>query len=137
MAIVYGNDVNLFVFKEDTYYAIGCGENCTLTTVTEIAERTTADSGIWKQYKALGISGELTVDGVISVGGDLTMQELHEKQLDLETIVWQFVVNDENGLLQTSYSGNAIIANFEQTGTVESAAKFRINLVIDGEITVT
>jgi hypothetical protein len=138
MSLVYGDNINLYVklLEADAFEVILCNKSCTLNISTEVAERTTVESGIYKQFKPMAISGSLQSDGDIDYSTDTGVNNLIDWQLALETIFWQMETISEDAT-QVTYSGRAVIETANITGAVNAPGSYSLNLIIDGEITKT
>lgn len=131
-----GNEINLY-FKEletDPLVAVVCGKTSVLNIATETAERTTTDSGIFKQYKALAISGSISFEGDVFLNNTWSVIDLIDWQLALTSLFFTVeTLNDPGPAIV--YAGKCIIESVSYTGTVDAVATFSVNLIIDGAIT--
>ena len=136
MSIVLGKDVNLYIVNNGVAQVIMCAKNGALTTTTEIGERTTVTSGIWKEYKALALSASLKADGDVFFMNGLSVTDLVQMQFNLLSLAWTFEQIDTSGNSRT-YTGTAVIENIDQGGEVNSPATFSVSLIVDGAITIS
>jgi hypothetical protein len=134
--IVLGKNVNLYIYSNGAYQVISCSKSCTLETTTEIAERTTSQSGYWKQYKALANSARLTVEGDTFFDKAYTVIDLQQMQFSFVPVNWSFEWDDKDGHIVT-YSGQAVIETITHTGEVSNPATFTANMVVDGAISTS
>lgn len=132
-SLVVGNSVNLYTDLGDGYAPVMCGKVATINQETETAERTTVDSGIFKQYKALAISGSMTLEGDVFYDERYTVVELMEWQKTLAVIPCSFETESDSGT-SVIWTFNAVIQSVNYSGSVNAPASFSVNLLVDGEI---
>lgn len=136
MSVVLGRNVNVYAYYNGTWEILGCATGCTLTTTQDIAEITTVDSGINKEYKGIAFGWSVSFDGLIFLDIDFGVSHLYNLQASLLPLNLSIEMEDTDGNVKT-YSGTTLIENIDQTGQDNSAASFTASFRGSGGLTVS
>lgn len=136
MSVVLGKNFNVYGYYNGAYQIIACATNCVLTITTETAERTTINSGTWKNFKGVANSWSVSVDGLVVLGQTLGIETIAALQMSMLPIQISLEQDDNNGNIIT-YSGQSVIETTEQTGQDGSASSSSIRFIGDGALNTT
>jgi predicted secreted protein len=135
--IVKGQDA---VFNVDTgagiFQPVCCARNISVVTSADLGETSTLGTGIWKTYKQVKMSFSISAGGLVSFDMNYSIAELRQRQINGDSIAFQFLAHDKNGL-QEQYTGNFIITSISTPASYNTSVEYSMEGQGTGTLTVT
>lgn len=135
--IVKGQDA---VFNVDTgggdFQPVCCARNVSVVTSADLGETSTLGTGIWKTFKRVKMSFTISAGGLVSFDMNYSIAELRQRQINGDSIAFQFLAHDKNGL-QEQYAGNFIITSISTPASYNTSVEYSLEGQGTGAITIT
>lgn len=88
--VIYGSDVVLEKLVDEVYYPVLCGTDCSLVRTPEIIEKTTAASGLWKDFAIRIEEFDVSVSGLTKIDNDDTLTFFYMLQSSVRRALGQY-----------------------------------------------
>jgi len=135
--IVRGSDA---VFNVDAgsgnFMPVCCARNISIVTSADLGETSTLGTGKWKTYKSLKMSFSISAGGLVSFDMNYSIAALRQRQINGDSIAFQFLAHDANGL-QEQYTGNFIITSISMPASYNTSVEYSLEGQGTGALTVT
>jgi hypothetical protein len=136
MSVIKGSNVVLYFLINGRYRPICCAREISFDTVSEIAETSTDETGVYRTYRGLRHTWSVTCNGLCSFDKNAAIATVRELQRAFTPVYISFTAIDENSFIET-YSGFVL---FESVGTNASYSdlyKYTLTGKGSGEYTIT
>jgi predicted secreted protein len=134
---VKGQDVVFYVQNTGgTFLPVCCARNASIVTSADLGETSTLGTGKWKTFKQLKMSFTISAGGLVSFDMNYSIAALRQRQVNGDSISFQFLAHDKNGL-QEQYAGNFIISSISTPTSYNSSFEYSLEGQGTGVLTIT
>jgi len=136
MSLVKGENFIAYINDSGVWKPYICARNISLNINTEFLETSTSGNGLFATYVPTKNSFTASTDGIVDLNpsGDLTLEDLQDRQLAQTIFQMQFLRLDESG---NSYNqlGYFFIFNCSDSGSYDGLDLFSVTLQGTGPLT--
>jgi hypothetical protein len=137
MAKVQGNDMIIWVFDDPTFKPVACSTTCTFEVTSDMDEKTTIGTGVWKQSRYDRLSWQISGENLILLNDatKFTAIGLLEAQMNFLDLLVQFSMTD--GPVDKVFTGRVLVQSNVLTGPVNEFAKHQFVLQGTGSFVIS
>lgn len=137
---VLGKDIILYLVNASSAVVpIGCARDVLRHAGREMIETSDDTSGRFKKFIAGMLNEGLSVTGItaFSNGSQYDSSDIYDMLKAAGTNLINFEYKVDNGTYLLTYSGQCLVASFEETSPWDGVSTYNCELQISGEVTVT
>jgi predicted secreted protein len=137
MSLIKGENCIFYVYDDGQWKPIICARSGSFNTTAETIETSITGTGVWRTYEYTALTWTATVEGLIYLDGtnELTASDLRAMQYSRTKILLRFTRTDTAGNVYTD-EGNALITGITDSGDLNSAQQFSVELKGTGPLTI-
>ena len=136
MSIVRGKDAWLYWKYQGLWKPIACMQSWELTTVVDIGETSTLQSGTFKTFRWLKNSWSVTVQGLQSFDTNYSVALLRQGQFAGRELLIIATATDGNGLTE-SYVGYVLVTEVKSGAVHNTAYNYSVAAQGTGQLQIT
>lgn len=118
------------------YFPLYCAKSAEISLNTELLKVTDTINGKFNKVIPVGISGSMSVSGLVRIDSDFGLFDVAQLLLDMVPVKVRYTITDTNGLYKYFYS-DGVIATLGASGSVFSLAENNIEITLSGIIQIS
>lgn len=135
--IINGSDVlvhvNVGTSQAPSWKPAAHQTSCSITNSSDVKERVTKNTGLWKGKKIVGLSVQIKCDALASKDADCGYDKLQELWLAAEPVLLKYGALEETGTKY--YQGLFVISSLEKNDPAQDDSTMSITFDNSGEVT--